>query len=398
MGKNIAVSVSPPFMRLYIVTFLFFSANPIINIVVPLRGKDEGASNGEIGMMMGAYMLTSMLLRPWAGNVVARFGPQFVLRLLLLANFIILALYSLLGLEWYFLLRALQGVTTAFFSLALQMGIVDTLPEKERSQGLSLYLLAGMLPTVVLPMAALYLWNWGELHTFAAAMLIIGIAAGFVGYSSPLPSRLASSSTGAKTSSTLAQLNQLWSNRAFLVCSIAMLIASIGFGAVVTFIALYTKQSGVGDAGIYLMIQAGIIVVSRFALRTKLPSDGKWPAGLTISLLLCMTIGTELLALSIDLGAAYMYVAAGLIGLGMALLYPTLMTYLTFVLPAASRNTLIGLFIAMSDLGVVLGNMAMGPVADHLSYSVMYSMCALLLLAAAAVVRISGRRLKSESR
>ncbi|MGG4143429.1 MFS transporter [Paenibacillus algorifonticola] len=397
MGKSIAVSVSPPFMRLYIVTFLFFSANPIINIVVPLRGKAEGASNFEIGMMMGAYMLTSMLLRPWAGNVVARFGPQFVLRLLLLANFIILALYALLGLEWYFLLRALQGVTTAFFSLALQMGIVDTLPEKERSQGLSLYLLAGMLPTVILPMAALYLWNWGELHTFAAAMLMIGLAAGFVGYSSPLPSRLASSSTGVKTSSTLAQLNQLWSNRAFLVCSLAMLIASIGFGAVVTFIALYTKQSGVGDAGIYLMIQAGIIVISRFALRTKLPSDGKWPAGLTISLLLSMTIGTELLALSIHWGAAYMYVAAGLIGLGMALLYPTLMTYLTFVLPAASRNTLIGLFIAMSDLGVVLGNMAMGPVADHLSYSVMYSMCALLLLAAAAIVRISGRRLTSES-
>lgn len=176
-----------------------------------------------------------------------------------------------------------------------------------------------------------------------------------------------------------------------------MLIASIGFGAVVTFIALYTKQSGVGNAGIYLMIQAGVIVISRFALRTKLPSDGKWPAGLTISLLLCMMIGTALLALSIYWGTAYMYMAAALIGLGMALLYPTLMTYLTFVLPAASRNTLIGLFIAMSDLGVVLGNMAMGPIADHLSYSFMYSVCAFLLLAAAAVVSIGGRRLTSES-
>jgi MFS family permease len=387
------MSVSSPFIRLYVITFLFFSANPIINIVVPLRGEAEGASNTEIGIMMGAYMMTSMLFRPWAGNVVHRFGPLFVLRILLIANFVILALYAQFGLEWYFVLRALQGITTAFFSLALQMGIVDTLPEKERSQGISLYLLAGMLPTVIGPIAALYLWDWGGMKAFASAMLIIGLAASIIGYHSPLPSRLISNDDMKPKSSMMAQLSQLWSNRAFLVCSMAMLIASAGYGAVVTFIVLYTQQSGVGNAGLYLMVQAGVIVLSRFALRKKVPSEGNWHAPLVIGLLLCLTVGIQLLAMSIHYGAALMYASAVLNGFGMALLYPTLMTYLTFVLPAASRNTLIGVFIAVSDFGVVLGNMAMGPIADHWSYSLMYSVCASMLLAAAGVVYVSGRRL-----
>ncbi|TGU88564.1 MFS transporter, partial [Mesorhizobium sp. M00.F.Ca.ET.186.01.1.1] len=77
-------------------------------------------------------------------------------------------------------------------------------------------------------------------------------------------------------------------------------------------------------------------------------------------------------------GFVFFYVGAVLMGIAQALLYPTLTTYLTFVLPQASRNVLIGLFIATADLGVSLGGIIMGPVADLSSYSFMYMLCALL--------------------
>ncbi|WKL03618.1 MFS transporter [Paenibacillus amylolyticus] len=65
-------------------------------------------------------------------------------------------------------------------------------------------------------------------------------------------------------------------------------------------------------------------------------------------------------------------------GIGQAILYPTLTTYLSFVLPKLNRNVLIGLFIAMADLGISLGGVIMGPVADFSSYSFMYMICAIL--------------------
>ncbi|MNP58023.1 Major Facilitator Superfamily protein [compost metagenome] len=48
------------------------------------------------------------------------------------------------------------------------------------------------------------------------------------------------------------------------------------------------------------------------------------------------------------------------------------------MLPQLNRNVLIGLFIATADLGVSLGGVVMGPVADFSSYSFMYMICAIL--------------------
>ncbi len=54
-----------PFLRLYILTLMFFSANAILNVFIPLRGHDLGATNTVIGIVMGAYMLAAMVFRPW---------------------------------------------------------------------------------------------------------------------------------------------------------------------------------------------------------------------------------------------------------------------------------------------------------------------------------------------
>ena len=45
-----------------------------------------------------------------------------------------LVLYGFTGLEGYLIARIMQGVCTAFFSMSLQLGIIDALPEKYRSK------------------------------------------------------------------------------------------------------------------------------------------------------------------------------------------------------------------------------------------------------------------------
>jgi MFS family permease len=79
-------------------------------------------------------------------------------------------------------------------------------------------------------------------------------------------------------------------------------------------------------------------------------------------------------------GVFFFYFGASLIGIAQALLYPTLTTYLSFVLPQMNRNVLLGLFIAMADLGVSLGGVIMGPIIDISSYSFMYTICASLVV------------------
>lgn len=49
-----------PFMRLYLLTLLYFSANAVLNVIIPLQGAAWDASSATVGLIMGAYMLTTM--------------------------------------------------------------------------------------------------------------------------------------------------------------------------------------------------------------------------------------------------------------------------------------------------------------------------------------------------
>lgn len=369
-----------PFLRLYILVLLYFSANSILNVIIPLQGKILGASNTTIGLIMGGYLFTTMFFRPWAGRIIQKKGPIKVLRIILIINGFALILYTITGLWGFLVARILQGVSTAFFSMTLQIGIIDALSEKDRSQGISLYSLFANMPGIIGPMVALSIWKTGGMDYFTVVMIIIAIFTGMFGYGSKMENRKAKSvtdSTGQEVS-MLQSLSQLVKNPILFKCSLLMLVASIVFGAITTFIPLYATQLASGNAGIYLMLQAGTVVFARFVFRKRIPSDGKWHASFIMGTMLLLAVAAQCVSFSITGGVIFFYIGAILLGIAQALLYPTLTTYLLFVLPQMNRNVLIGLFIAMADLGVSLSGVIMGPIADFSSYSFMYRICAIL--------------------
>ncbi|MEI7024118.1 staphylopine family metallophore export MFS transporter CntE [Paenibacillus sp. y28] len=371
-------ALSWPFLRLYLLTLLYFSANSILNVIIPLKGESLGATNTTIGIIMGAYLFTTMLFRPWAGQMIHKYGPIQVLRMILVVNGFALILYTFTGLGGYFAARVLQGVCTAFFSMALQLGIIDALPEKDRSQGISMYSLCASMPGVFGPLLAIGMWQIGDMTGFTVGMIAVAILTGAVGYSATIDKKEADPASAGQGATMLQSFAQLVKNPHLFKCSMLMLVASLVFGAVTTFIPLYAAQIQGGNAAVYLMLQAGTVVAARFVLRKKIPSDGKWHSAFVMTTLVILAAAAQAVSFSAMGGAVFFYIGALLMGLAQALLYPTLTTYLTFVLPKESRNVLVGLFIATADLGVSLGGIVMGPVADLSSYSTMYMLCALL--------------------
>lgn len=376
-------ALSWPFLRLYLLTLLYFSANAILNVIIPLRGESLGANSTVIGLVMGAYMFTTMFFRPWAGQIIQKHGPIRILRIILILNGLALILYTFTGLGGYFVARALQGVSTAFFSMALQIGIIDALPEKDRSQGISYYSLFSYIPGIAGPVVALGLWNAGGMDYFSIFMIGIAMITGLFGYSVRMDKTkepgidTAQDKTGQKFG-MLASFGELIRNPFLFKCSVIMLISSIVFGAITAFIPLYAPELNYGNAGVFLMIQAAVVVVARIVLRKKIPSDGTWHSSFMMGTMLLLTLAAACVGLSIQTGAILFYLGAGLMGIAQAIVYPTLTTYLSFVLPQTNRNVLIGLFIATADLGVSLGGVVMGPIADLFSFSWMYLICAVL--------------------
>ncbi|BAB05798.1 BH2079 [Halalkalibacterium halodurans C-125] len=383
-------ALSWPFLRLYLLVLLYFSANSILNVIIPLQSGTLGASNTTIGIIMGAYLFTTMFFRPWAGQIIQKHGPIKVLRIILMINGVALILYTFTGLGGYLAARMLQGVSTAFFSMALQIGIIDALPEKDRSQGISLYSLFSYIPGIIGPMLALGIWQTDDMSYFTFVMIAIAASTILFGYSAKMDNDQSAANHIKQRENIFKSFNQLVKNPFLFKCSVLMLVASIIFGAVTTFIPLYAVQLEDGNAGIYLMIMAATVVFARFTLRKKIPSDGKWHSTFMMGTMFLLAIGTQCVSFSITGGVAFFYLGAIFIGIAQAIIYPTLTTYLTFVLPQTNRNVLIGLFIAMADLGVSLGGVIMGPVADLFSYSSMYMVCS--VLGAAMVLFAHDRR------
>ncbi|MGF2097749.1 staphylopine family metallophore export MFS transporter CntE [Mammaliicoccus lentus] len=371
-----------PFLRLYILALMFFSANAILNVFVPLRGHDLGATNTAIGIVMGAYMLTAMVFRPWAGQIIAKVGPIKILRIILIMNSIALIIYGFTELEGYFVARVMQGVCTAFFSMSLQLGIIDALPEKHRSEGISLYSLFSTLPTLIGPLIAVSLWNNENMGVFAIVMIVIALSTGIFGYSATF-SDVASDEKPVVEKAPfngLTVFGQFFKNPALFKSGLIMIIASIVFGAITTFIPLFTVQYGFANAGIYLTIQAIAVVLSRFYLRKFIPSDGLWHPKFMLKVLGILMLAAIIVAFGPYIYIGVFYGSAILIGIAQAMIYPTLTSYLSFVLPRAGRNMLLGLFIACADLGVSLGGAMMGPISDLVGFKWMYLICGMLVL------------------
>ncbi|MCM3783770.1 MFS transporter [Neobacillus mesonae] len=384
------------FYRLYILAFLFFAANSVLTIILPLQSEAEGIGQAEIGLMMGAYMLTCMFLRPYAGQLMGKYGPLAVMRGLLVVHVLCLILYTITGVEGFVWLRALQGVGTAFFSMAMQTGIVERLADKDRAQGMSMYTLFTMVPSLFVPILAMEVWESGMGWIYTLLILSIGTLTLLFGFNVPLPRQTAQSKTYT-LSEMFKSFRVIGKSRSLMVSSIVMLLGSCIFGATATFLPLYMVSSGTsgsGSAGLYLMIQGIVVVGCRFVLRKKIPSDGKWNAALISFMLVCAAAGSMLLVLMDSIGV-FVYLSAVFNGFAVALLYPTLTTYLSFVLPAESRYVLMGLFMSSYDLGYSLGGLLMGVLIQASSYQTMFGVCTVLALGALLAVWFNKKQMET---
>ncbi|WP_305068715.1 MFS transporter [Lysinibacillus sp. CD3-6] len=82
----------------------------------------------------------------------------------------------------------------------------------------------------------------------------------------------------------------------------------------------------------------------------------------------------------------FIYLSAIFNGLASAMLYPTIMTYISFAIPEKKKHILLGVFLATYDLGFSAGSLAMGIVVQLSSYAMMFIVCSFVALIAIGAV------------
>jgi MFS family permease len=300
------------------------------------------AGNIAVGIVVGSYAVTGLLLRPLAGRLADRRGRQPTVLLGSVAVAIAGFLYLLpLGVAGLIGARLLLGAGEGAVFTAGSAWVVDIAPLERRGRVIGLYGLAIWSGLSVGPLIGELLLN---ISGYTAVWLFAGIApliGALIALRLPDPFRPAPQ----------PEEHHPLIAREAIRPGAALALASIGYATVAAFVVLHLDARGVGHGATVFGAFATMVVLTRL-VGGDLP-DRVGPARVATTAAMVEAIGLATIAVAHSLAVAL----AGALAMGAAfsLLYPSLSLIVVNGLPETRRGAALGTFTAFFDAGVGLG-------------------------------------------
>jgi MFS family permease len=335
LGRDFALICTSNFLA-------FFSIYMIIP-VLPVFLENRGYSNFLIGALM-SMMTVAALLRPFLGRLSDRSGRRWLvvggIFLLGISNFAYASFGSALPL---FIVRFINGFGLAAFHTAAYTMISDLAPPSRRLHGIALFYISVDATIAAAPVAAEYIrtsWGYTPVYMIAGALAL----AGFLG---SLFVREHRHEDGAQR----AQPRRVKITSLHAAIYTMTICYTLTLGSLQTFIVLSALKDGIeqgeGRRADALSRRPLILVSGVVALA-----------------------GLALIAYAGNL--SLLVVGSFVYGLGLAYLPTALSALLLDHTPVMDHGAVLGIFLAVFDLGMGLGGLAMGPIADAFGYPAMY--------------------------
>ncbi len=369
-------SGAPPlgrsFAALFAVTFCGLLAVGAVLPVLP-RYVHGPLHSGDlaVGIVIGAYAITGLLLRPVAGRLADRRGrkPTVVVGALILAASGLLYLPSL-GIAGLILARLALGAGEGAVYTAGSAWIVDMAPLERRGRVLGLYGLAVWGGLSVGPLAGELLLDAGgydAVWLFAAAMPLLGAL-------------IATRVPDPFVPLAHVEPHPLIAPEAVRP-GLAIALASVGYAAVAAFVVLHLEDRGVGHGVIVFGAFAAMIVLTRL-VAGDLP-DRVGPMRVAIVATLVEAAGLLTIGLAHSLPVALLGGCA--MGAAFSLLNPSLMLIALGRVSAEARGAAMGTYTAFFDAGVGIGAPLAGLAAALTDYEGAFVFAAAVAVGSAAL-------------
>lgn len=351
------------FIFLITSNLLMFSTYYAILSALPVYLVSEiHASSFEVGIVVGAYTIASVIARPFSGFALDRFGRRTIFLLSLLLYSMLFAGYLVaLTITSLILLRIAQGLTWGFTSVSASTIAVDNIPASKRGEGIGYFALSTTLGMSLGPVIGLFILHaWGYRFMFISGCLI-SLVSMACAYAISLRKRFI---VGKRIRLELSSMFETNSIR----LSMNVFITMIAYGGLMSFIALYGKELGIQNSSLYFLIFS--IGIGAARLTAGKVFDRKGPGKLLTLCLILLITGFPLLALARNQYLFYM--SAILIGFGNGVIFPTFQSMVNNLADAAHRGAANSTLYTAVDLGMGTGMIFAGLIAQHISISAIF--------------------------
>jgi predicted MFS family arabinose efflux permease len=353
------------FVLAFFAQFTFTSVFYILVPTLPIYLSRLGSTEAEIGVLIGIFFFSSLILRPFIGRALLKIREKnFMIAGALLFAFTSVA-YLLASPFWPLLIvRLFQGIGYAFFLTASYTLVANISPEGHRGQSLSYFYLAFNLSGALAPPLGMFVINHFSFTHLFFVCLGLSLCSLFI------TNKLGRRQVAPLEDSSIEDVFFL--SRKALPPSIINSLSFFIWGALAAFFPLYAINHGVANPGLFFTAIAITLILGR-GLGGKI-LDLYSRERIILPCLTTYIISMVILSFSKTLP---MFILVAVIwGIGHAFLTPSLVVY-ALDRVGSSPGPVMGTFTAFTDLGIGLGPVIMGIIIHTASYPIMFLCLAL---------------------
>ena len=351
------------YLRTWVANFMIFFSFMLLTPLMPSYLSEVfGADKQTIGIVLSGYTLTALMIRSLSGFLV----DSFPRRIVLMTSYFLFALcfggYLMAGsLLLFAIVRTLHGAPFGATTVANSTVAIDVLPSSRRAEGIGYYGLSNNIATAISPTVALLLFDRFQSYDM---LFWVALLTSLLGLWS-------TSQVKMRERDIQRDHRPLSLDRFILIKGwregIAMICYAFSYGVLATYIAIYGKEElGItGGTGLFFMLLAIGLILSRL-VGSRTLRQGKVTQNATGGT--AISLFGYLLFAAVHNPWGY-YGAALIIGLGNGHMFPAFQTMFINLAENSQRGTANSTLLVSWDIGIGLGTLVGGIVAEHVGYS-----------------------------
>lgn len=325
----------------------------------PLFIKNHNGDPVDIGIIMGAFSLSSVLCRPYISNMIDKIGRKksYALGSLIMALLPLTYLFFRGDIKADFipliLVRVTHGIGFAICITAAFTYMADLIPRDKLNQGLGMFGVSGLAGSAIGPVVAEVIVRrsgFDMLFITASAMACVGLVIQFF---------LKETYVHVLRTSQSSFFVVLKKKRVLMVAVVALLFG-FGLAAVNGFVAPFASERRIAFISLYYLAYSGAAILTRIVgggIADRMGEDKVIPYAMFL-----MAVG---LYTAVFMNGSFLLFCSGFMtGCGHGLLYPALNVRAIRGEPQDIRGKITGAYTGSIDAGVFVGSVILGYVAE----------------------------------
>lgn len=350
------------FILICLANFFIFFGFQMTLPTLPIFVKELGGSDQLVGIIVGIFTFSALLLRPYAGHALETKGRQFIY-MIGLGIFVISigSIAFIASITFLIIMRIVQGVGWGLSTTATGTIATDIVPASRRGEGLGYFGLSGNIALAFGPGLGLALVGKISFTTLFLICAALGLVALL------LSSRVQYKKVEQTQDKAVTPRFDVFEKSA-IHPSILVFFITFTFGGIATFLPLHAMDHDVAGIELYFFIYAAFLFISRtFAGKIY---DKKGHVYVYLPGAFMILVAMILLAW---LPSTFVLLfAGGLYGLGFGTVQPALQAWAVEKAANNRKGMANATFFSFFDLGIGFGALTFGQIAYLFNYSTIY--------------------------